>query len=539
MKKLCLFAVSALMMATALTGCGSDSKDSSKPKTAMTVAIGGDVKDLDPAKASDSISNNVLVEMYEGLFEYDKNGNLKNQLCDSYTVSDDGLVYTFKLKDAKWSDGKAITAGDFEYGIKRSATYGADAYYGHFIYDSVVGAYDLFKANASVADASNMGVKALDDKTLEIRLTARTPYFLNVLTSGVFYPAREDYAKEKESTWANKKGYPTNGPFVLDYYSAKDKVVLKKNKNYRQAKKVNLKELTFKVMSDQQAQLSAFKTGEVDLATSVPSDVATEDAYKNTLFTIDPFVINYFVTVNATGSNEVLHDVRVRKALMKSVDRKSILKVLNGGKLQYELFGFIPKGIPDTKGDFRTNADKEDKYAAEDLEEAKKLLKEAGYDTKNPLKLTYKYNANQMHTDVAQVLKENWKKIGVEVELQTNETQAFFDARDNGDFELARHAMSADYMDPTAYLDMYKSIAQKTAVVNDADYDALLAQANEEADPAKRMEILHAAEKLLVADQAYVIPLFGYSDPMLLQEGISGIESNPAGHYVLAFVKVK
>lgn len=536
MKKLTKIAMSALMMATILSGCGGGDE---RPKDEFVVATGGDVKDLDPVIASDSISNNVLVELYEGLFEYDKDGNLKNQLCDSYTLSEDGLTYTFKLKDSKWSDGKAVTAQDFEYGIKRAASYGSRAYYGHFIYDSVVGTKEAFDANAKVADMGDTGVKALDEKTLQITLNEPTPYFLNVLTSGVFYPAREDVAKEKESTWANKPGYPTNGAFTVKSYNAKDKIVLVKNKEYRLADKVELKQITFKVMADQQAQLSAFKTGEIDLATSVPADVATNKDYKSTLFTIDPFVINYYVTINSNGANEALKDVRVRQALMMSADRKSVLKVLNGGDLQYELFGFIPKGIPDTEGDFRTNQDKVKKLADYDLEKAKSLLAEAGYNKENPLKLTYKTNANQMHSDVIQSLQASWKKANIEITIETAEVQSFFDARDAGDFEIARHAMSADYMDPTAYLDMYKSTAQKYAVVNDPTYDAFLAAANAERDPAARLKILHDAENYLVGDQAYVIPLIGYSDPMLLKEGVSGIQGNPAGHYLLAFVKVK
>ncbi|MEF9961222.1 MAG: peptide ABC transporter substrate-binding protein [Erysipelotrichaceae bacterium] len=536
MKKLTKIAMSTLLLATVLSGCGGGSE---RPKDEMIIAAGGDVKDLDPAIASDSISNNVLVDMYDGLFEYDETGNLNPQLCDSYTLSDDKLTYTFKLKDAKWSDGKEITADDFVYGIKRSATYGPRAYYAHFVYDNVVGTKDAFDKNLKVAEVGDEGVKAIDKKTLQINLVAPTPYFLSLLTSGVYYPARPDIAKEKKSTWANKPGYPTSGAFSVKSYNAKDKIELVKNDKYVNAKKVFMKKLTFKVMPDQQAQLQAFKTGEVDLATSVPADVSVNKDYKKTLYTIDPFVINYYITINATGENKALQDVRVRKALMMSTDRASVLKVLNGGKLQYELYGFIPKGIPDATGDFRGNADKESKYAGYDIEQAKALLAEAGYSKENPLKLTYKTNANQMHSDVIQTLQASWKKIGIEVEISQMEVQAFFDARDDGDFEIARHAMTADYMDPTAYLDMYKSTSQKTAVVNDATYDGLLAQAAAEGDPAARMAILHQAEKYLVEEQAYVIPVFGYSDPMLLKEGIKGIQANPAGHYNLSFVTNK
>lgn len=531
-----------VILATMLTACGGGNGGSGDTgEKVFTVAIGAEPRLPDPHYADDAVSNYVAAQMYEGLFSFTEDGNVQKELCDDYTVSDDGLVYTFTLIDAQWSDGEPITADQFVYGMKRALNYGVeDSYYSSKIKDYVKNAY-LIDTGTPIADMDDLGVRAIDEKTLEITLERPCAYFLQLLVQKTYYPIREEFVELGSSNWAANPDVPVTGAFKLESINTKEQVTLVKNDNYRNADEVELDKVIYLIMTDQQAQLSAFKTGEIDFAMNVPPEVVQTYDGTAEFFKIDPYVINYFVTINASGAgtgNEALTDVNVRRALALAVDRNTILTILDGGSLQYPLYGFVPKGIPGVDGDFRTEADAEGHLLDTDVEEAKRLLAEAGYSTDNPLKLTYKTNSSQMHNDVAQALQAMWKEIGVEVELVTPELRVFFDERTDGDFDLARHANSADYMDPMIYLSMYHTGSQKAKVVDDAAYDAMLDAANAELDLTKRMEMLHDAEEYFVKDMVYVIPLFGYSNPLLLKEGISGIETGPDGAVQFRFVRL-
>lgn len=538
MKKLLTVLFVVAMALGALVGCGSN-----EPKGEQVFVYGasGEIKYLDPSFADDAISNNVLKQVYEGLFSFKPDGSLQNELCASYTISDDGLVYTFKLIDANWSDGQPITAQHFVDGIKHAIGYGPDSYYSAFIYKYVTGGDKVLAtmtktgAGVKVADLPEIGVKALDDKTLEITLVKKTPFFLQLMMQNVFLPIRAEFAQDNSSAWAADPKVPTNGAFKLESFNEKEEVVLVKNPNYRNASKVSLDKIIFKVMPDQEAQLSAFQAGELTFASGVPSSVIKAYDGKPEFFVIDPYVINYFVTLQASGAtNKALADVRVRKALSMAINRDDLLKVLDSGSTKYALYGFVPKGIAGIEGDFREEQDKVLRLSDTNVEEAKKLLAEAGYG--NGLKLTYYYNKNQLHDDVAQAIQAQWKAIGVDVELKTGEIRTFFSERTKGKYEMARHANSADYLDPYVYLEMYESANDPANIVHDAKYDAMLTAANAEGDVKKRMQMLHEAENYFVNEMAYVIPLFGYASPELCKAGVKGIASSPDGAKVLRYV---
>lgn len=556
MKKLLkLMGVFALVVGI-LTGCSSAPKEDAGDANTNTgttaanelvVAIGGEPTYLDPAIAGDAVSNYVTKQMYEGLFSVKPDGSLQNELCESFTVSEDGLVYTYTLTDANWSDGQPITAEDFVYGMKRSIAYGsADAYYGSFLTKTVKGGAEA----SAVVDAAGqvlieelpeLGIKALDDKTLEITLEKPVPYFNQLLVQGATYPIRSDFAEEKVSAWADSKDVPVSGAFMFESRNASEEIVLVKNPNYRNADQVTLEKITFKIMPDGVAQLNAFKAGELDFAMAPSAETAKTYEGKPELFTIDPYVINYFVTVNA-GSNapEALQDANVRKALSMAVDRDELIAIIDAGETYYPLYGFIPRGMAGVNGDFREEQDAVLKLSDTNVEEAKALMAKAGYDETNPLTLTYYYNDSDLHRTVAQVLQEQWKRIGVNVELKTAEVRVFFDDRTNANFELARHANSADYLDPMIYLEMYMRAGQGTTkVVDDQKYEDLIAAANAESDPKVRLEKLHDAENYFVNEMAYIIPLFGYTNPELLRQGITGIETSPDGAVNFRYTKVQ
>lgn len=542
------------MMALTLAACGSSSSTTSSSsadagsssaadagatgyKDTFTYAIGGEPTYFDPGYSSDSVTAYVVNQLYYPLFYIGEDGSMVNAACTDYTYDEETMTYTFNLRqDLKWSDGQDCVAGDYVYGMKHALSLGAaDSYYSYFITDFVLNAaqYD----GADVADMTDIGISAPDDYTITIQLENKCPYFVSLLSAGVFYALREDYAASGDYSWADDPSVPTNGPFYPTSIDRASEIVMAKNEYFPDADQVTVNTMTCEVMADMDAQLLAYQTGEIDFATSLDPSVANTYEGSDELV-LASSVINYFVLINSFGDNEALQDVNVRRALSLGVDRSAIITAFDVEGVYYELYGLVPVGIPGATGDFREEADAEEQYTTTDKDTARQLMEEAGYSADNPLQLTYYYNQNTMHDTVAAVLKEQWADIYVDLTLQTGEIRTFFEDRDNGNFELARHAFSADYMDPSTYLDMPLTSNQPNAHVwGDETYDQMIMESRE-LDGEERYAKLHEAEKYLVEEMNYIVPLFGYKSVMLAKSGTTGYVPNPQGNAVFWFVKV-
>ena len=553
MKKLMAYGLSFLMALTCLTGCGGGEQAD------LRVAVGGDTDDLDPAIVDDSITANILAQVYEGLYELDTDGNVvPNLATDMPEISEDGLTYTIKMRgDTKWSDGKPVKASDFIFAWKRAVL--TQGYYTQFIWQYITGTSHMVtdkktgkeseQPYTKMSELKDFGAVALDDTTIQITLKAKCPYFTALLTNTVFYPIREDYVNENakegnltDSTWANNEDVPYNGAFKVTSVNTKDEVFMVKNEEFYDAENVSLNSISFKVMADIESQTSAFQSGDIDFATACNIDTINADKdLKKQSWKIDPFVCNYYVLVNAgeENTNEALKDPDIRNAIGLSINRKDVLKALGYGENAYELSGLIPKGIPGATGDFREEQDAVKKLAEYNLDEAKAIMESKGYSEDNMLTLTYKYNDNTMHKNVAQSIQASMKEAYIDLQLVATEKEAFFDERDKGDFELCRHAMTADFIDPMAYLSMYVGKTTLGNTVDDATFEEMVANANAIDDHTGRMNALHEAENYLVGEQHYVIPLFGYTEPYLLSSKVSGITHSPEGHYQLAYAKIE
>lgn len=495
---------------------------------------------LDPVLPNDIVSINVITNIYEGLFYIGPSGSAENALCESYTVSDDGLVYTFKLADATWTDGEPITAEQFVYGIKRSLGYGTQIYFSNLIYDYVAGgqeAAELLSNQGSVTEEQleNLGVKALDDKTLEITLQAPCAFYPQLLANNVYYPLRREIAPWGNSDWAMEVDIPCCGPFRIEYVDTNEKVILVKNENWRAKDTISLDKITFIVMGDQAAQLAAFKAGEIDFASSVPAEVSISYAGSPELYIPSEMVAGAYVKVNCY--NEKLSDVRVRKAISMAIDREELLMMIGSGEERYPLYGYVPRGLPGVNGSFRTEQDEIEKLVYTDLEECKALLAEAGYSESNPLRLTYLYNSSALNTDVAQVLKSMWKEAGIEVELQAMESRVFFDEVRAGNFELCRSGSTCDFVDVSNYLSAHTN--QVIKVSGDEKFDQLYNEANAIVDPKARLEKMHEAENYLIGEMCYSIPVFGYSSVTLCKEYVKGINCTPQAYFDLRNARIE
>ncbi|WP_273399078.1 peptide ABC transporter substrate-binding protein [Traorella massiliensis] len=532
----------AAMMTLTLTACGGDGGETTGTLAdTFTYAIGGEPEQLDPAVGSDSVTSYILNQTYYPLFTIAEDGSLRNEACEDYEVSEDGLTYTFHLiENNYWSDGEQVTAHDYVYGMKRSIGMGAaDSYYSYFLADYVLNAKAHNENMSDVADMGDVGIVATDDFTIEITLESPCPYFVNLMTAGVFYPLREEFSPEHDSSWANDPTVPTNGAYQTTKIDSADEIIMVKNEYFAHADDVVTQTLVAKVMSDPDAQLVAFQTGEIDFAANVNNQVTTVYEGQPELLISDS-VMNYYIMLNAySEETPALQDVRVRRAIQLGIDRTELVTALDADEVYYELYGYVPKGFDGVNGDFREEADEENQLVYTDKDEARSLMEAAGYSEDNHLQLTYYTNQAAEHSTVAQVIQAQLADIYIDVTLKTGEIRTFFDDRENGLFDMARGAMSADYMDVSTFLDMAASWTQYGHVTwGDETYDQMITESRETSDNTQRLELLHDAETYLVEEMAYTVPLFGYKQICLGQQGVSGYVSSPQGNHVFWYVQV-
>ncbi len=547
MKKILASTAALAMVATTLTGCGGSGDITAESgKTNLTVAVGGDFALPDPAIVDDSITANVLAQCYDGLYKLDKDGNVVANLAEDLpTISEDGLTYTIKLKDGlTWSDGTPLTAEDFVWSWKRAMT--TEGYYTNFMYGYIAGTTGEDGnpyTNMEDLDA-NMGVRAVDDTTIEITLKMAAPYFTSMLTNTVFYPVKQDEvgSDPSSSEWAQNASADdpivTNGAFEITGVNIKDAITLSKSENYSDADNVQLETIEFKVMGDLDSQTQAFISGEVDFATAVNVEqINNDEQLQGHVYAIDPFVCNYFVLVNAGKENDgstdglaALKDVEIRQAISMAIGRTTARNAYGyGDDYSYDLYALIPSGIPDAEGnDFYEQGGH---LIEDDVEAAKAIMESKGYSEDNMLTLTYKYNNLATHKAVAEAMQASLREIYIDLQLSGSEKEAFFNDRDAGNFELARHAMTADYLDPMCYLSMYVGSTTSGNTVDDPEFEQMVNEANL-LSGQERMEKLHEAEAYLI-EQGYIIPLFGYTEPFLKVKNLTNISSSPEGHYDL------
>ncbi len=527
----------AALMAVSLAACGGDKGDD---KTTFTYAVGGEPEYLDPSVGSDSVTAYITNQLHYPLVRIDETGNVVKEAAADIVqgTNDKGqMTYTVTLIDGlKWSNGDAVTAEHFEYGIKRSIGMGAaDSYYSYFIFNFVENAKKHSDAMSDVADMEDMGVNATDDKTLVFTLSTPCPYFEQLMAAGVFYAAHPNYYKEHDKTWAEDVNVPVTGAYVPTKIDRANEITMTKNANFVHADKVVTENLVAKIMTDMDAQNIAFKNGSIDMATSVNTSVQKEYT-EDTGLLVSTSIINYFILLDSyDDSCPALKDVEIRRAIALGIDRSVIASALDAGDVYYALTGFVPKGFPGSEGtnDFRAEGGDlvyTDKAAAKATMEAK------GYTAENPLELEYYYNESALHSTVAAVLKEELKSINIELKLKTGEVRTFFDDRDNGLFQMARHAMSADYMDTTTYLDMPLSANQAAYQSwGDEHYDKLMAEAVT-LTGADRINKLHEAEKYLVEEMSYCVPLLQYDQVSLLKPGVTGQMTSPQANFCFWYV---
>ena len=446
----------------------------------------------------------------------DGDGNLVPGVATGYTVSDDKLTYTFTLRDnAKWSNGEPVVAGDFEYAWKRAASPELASPYSWYIE-----LMSLENASAVIAgdmDPSTLGVTAVDDSTLVVKLTQPLPYFPQMVVHFTTFPVPRAVIEEFGSDWTKPGNMVSNGAYVLTEHVPQEKLVRERNVNYWDNENTIIEKTTSLVINDENVALTRFLAGELD-RTEVPSGQfpALEAEYPDDIMSV-PNACSYYYTINMTETgNPALQDANVRKALSLAVDRDVIVdNVLAGGqKAAYTFTHWATAGFetPDIPMASMEQAERNAK--------AVELLEAAGYGSDNPVSVKLIYNTSDAHKGIAIAISQMWKQtLGVTTELANEEWQVFLETRGNQDYEVARAGWCADYNEASTFLDLMQSESgYNDAKYNNAEVDALLAHAKTADNP----QADYTAVEQMIAQDTPIIPIYHYSADKMLRSTVKG-----------------
>lgn len=525
MKKILSVLLTVSLIGTfVLGGCGSKGKEEkTKESKEIVVATNSETGGLDPAGMIALTYLAYSVSALDELLTYNEDGEIEYRAAESYEVNDDSTVWTFHLrKEAAWSDGTPVTSADFLNTMVRSLDPKSGNGYANYLFP-IKNAEAIYNGEA---DADSLGVETPDDDTLIFTLEKPCVYFLDLLRLPVYTPSCTKYADSVDSGWDKDPATSvSNGPFHLTEYVAEQYFVLEKNPEYWNADQVKLDKITYRFFDDTQSMANAYETGEVDVAPSLQSSVMELYEGKDDLVITDTIATRYiYPNLNV----EPLDDVRVRKAINLAINREELCQIV--GEDTEPTVNFIAKYMKDkTTGEYFV--DGAEPPFEENLEEARKLLAEAGYPNGEGFpKLTYNYPSLEMDSDTAQVFKEQLKKnLNIDIELNAQELQVNYTERWAGNFDLCRMNWTADFADPYTYLSMLLSNGTyNCSGVQNEKYDSLVAQSDTETDPQKRAELMHEAEQLAVGEEFYIIPLYSMKSCNLIRPEITQVTQNPA-----------
>ena len=493
----------------------------------MHVGNGAEPQGLDPHIVTGVPEHHLLITMCEGLTSSNpKGGAPLPGMAESWTISDDGKIYTFNINpEAKWSNGDSVTANDFVWSWMRILTPTLGSQYPDMLY-YVKGAKDFNQKK--ITDFSKVGVKALDDLTLVVELNNPTPFFLGLLSHYATWPVHKETVlkfgsiDDRRGEWTKPGNFVCNGAMQLKLWEVNNKIVVERNPFYWDAEKVKLNEIHFYPVANVMTEERMFRSGQLHTTSVLPaSKCSVYINEKNPNLRIDPYMGTYFYRTNT--NHPVLKDKRVRKALAYSINRKIIVeKVTKCG--QIEAYSFTPPGSsgyePGTSIPY-------------DPALARKLLEEAGYkDGKGFPELEILFNTNEDHKKIATVVQQMWQTaLGIKVKLANQDWKVYLDRERSGDFQISRAGWIGDYEDPNTFLDTLRSGRgnNKTGWSN-VKYDQLIEQANTITDTNLRFKLLQEAENILI-DEMPIIPIYTYVRAYQISTDVKGFDSNYLDHH--------
>lgn len=525
-------------------------------------------------------------------------------VAESWDTSDDKKTYTFHLrKDAKWSNGEPVTAHDFLYSLRRfldpmtAAEYAYQAWYltnarryslgakginpgdpvevelierpkgalpfarGEVLHGRLMridgdgkdrvfvveidgrerkfragkvrdAAADIEACNQVLLDFSEVGARALDDFTIEMRLENPTPFWLELLAYHSLLPVNQECLETYGSPeWTYAENIVTNGPYRVAFRRIRDRIRLVKNEQYWDRENVKLGVIDALAITSQVTMYNLFATDKVDWITDPPAIVIREllkTGAARDEFDPQPYLGTYYYLLNT--KRKPLDDVRVRRALALALDRAEITRAATGAG-EVPAYSLVPPGIPGYTPE---------KFGAENVKEAQRLLAEAGYPNGRGFpKLEILYNTHQAHQTIAQLVRKQWEKnLGITASTRNEEWGSYQTSIRQFEFDVARRAWIADYIDPNSHLDIMVTDGENNNTGwSNAEYDRLIAAARSETDEAKRFELFHQAEKILMSEMP-IIPIYYYVDKNMVKNYVRGFYHNPLDNHPLSAIWV-
>jgi oligopeptide transport system substrate-binding protein len=498
-------------LAFAVLGPDRPSGSSGSGSESFRMTLSNEPPTLDWSLATDSVSFTVITCLMEGLTEYDADLHPRPAAAERWEVSDDGMTYTFFLRPGiRWTDGRPVTARDFVYSWRRLLDPKTAAQYAYFLYD-VVNARDY--NSGKISDPSRVGVRAIDDRTLEVRLEKPLVYFPSLTTFMVTYPQREDLIRKYGDAWTDPGRLVTNGPFRLAEWRHEYKLTLAANPDYRTGKPL-LDRVEMFVVNEPTTALTLYETGDLEMVNLPPEAMA---AYRNSPeLHSRPLLRGNYYAFNV--HRPPFDDVLVRRAFARAVDRGEIVRILNGGELPTA--SWIPPGMvgynPDIGLDY-------------DPGEARRLLAEAGFPGgKGFGPVTAVFNTGAVNRLVAENLQSQWKRtLHVSVELDNMEWKVYLQRLDTDPPALFRLSWGADYPDPDNFMAVFLGDGGNNRTKwKDPRYDELIAEGPAEADPKRRREIYDEAQRILVEKDVAIIPLFVSVQNALIKPYVRNLSLN-------------
>ncbi len=515
MKKLTLLLIVPFVLAISCSRGNDDSTADITNKNTINVNIGNEPPSLDWSLATDSTSFTILNNIMEGLTTFGDTFLPEPSLAESWEISEDGRTYTFKIRDnIYWTDGVPLKAGDFEYSWKRILNPATGGHYAYFLFD-IQNAEEY--NTGDLKDPDKVGVKALDDKTLEVTLKRRASYFPSLLTFMSTFPMRKDVVETHGLKWTEPQNIVTLGPYKLSSWKHHDRLALTKNPGYW-GEKPKIENVNMIMNENPSSALALYESGELDYADSksippleVPRLRDLAD-FKST----QQFRGNYIAfNVKKTPFDNPL----VRKAFAAAIDKKSIINIIQGAGITTS--SWIPKNMLGYNQDIGISFDPV---------QAKKWLAEAGYPGgKGFPEVTFLWPDVSYNRVIAEALQSMWKEyLGVEVNLINEEWKVYLSTINTNPPEIHRAGWGADFPDPHNFMNLFecKSGNNRTGWCN-PKYDELIDKAAEEIDADKRKELYDQAQKILTETDAPIAPFYITNQQNLIKPYVKGLVPNP------------
>ncbi len=506
----------ATLLGTAGCGVFSDSGGGGGGGSSKSIAvnIANPIKDLNSSSTTDSASTTILDNVTEGLYRLDPDNKPVPAQAESVQVSDDGLNYTFTLRDGiKWSNGDPVTSHDFKYAWLTALDPDTANIYAYIISTFVKGADEF---NTGKGSAEDVAIETPDDKTLKVTLLAPSPYWLGLMSFFTYYPQNQKFVEKQGNKYAQTPdALLYNGPYTMTEFNPTEGATLEKYENYWDKGNVDIQKVEIDIVKETATGVNLYESGELDTQ-EINSEYVTEfrdtpDFWTQTLF------VTWWTVPNQ--KEPILQNENIRRALQIGFDRNALAdKLLNNGSVAAT--GYVPEGIAGP-GD-QTFREAEGPVLPEyDLQKAKELWQKGVEEVGENPTIEYLSYDTSLSRDISTFLQSEYEKMGAKIEVNVQPYNRALELQETGDFQLTQFGWIGDYDDPMTFLDLWLSDASfNTQNYKNPRYDELVTGAQVSTDIKKRMEMLLEAERVLVEEDAAMAPQYFEGEAWLIRPAL-------------------